>query len=270
MQIDLKEIIKSKSPSLYKKLPHFVIWIANKILYVKSVNRILALFSQLKGVDFTRAMLDELNIRREAVGLEELEEGKRYIFASNHPLGGLDGLSLVEAIDRKCRGVKVIANDILMNLTPLKDIFLPINKHGRQTVEYAKIMAEHFDSGKSVIYFPAGLCSRKIKGEITDLKWKKSFVQKAIENRCDVVPTYVCEVNSPLFYRLEVLRSRLGMKTNIGMLLLPHELFRRSKKRGSVKMIFGEPVSHETLATTHSIEYWNKEIRKRSYDLAKK
>lgn len=270
MQIDLREIIKSKNPSLSMKLPAFVLWIAGKILYVKSVNRILALFSQLKGVDFTRAMLDNLNIRREVVGLDKLEDGKNYIFASNHPLGGLDGLALVEAIDSKSPGVKVIANDILMSLTPLKDIFLPVNKHGRQTVEYATVMANHFRDKKSVIYFPAGLCSRKIKGEITDLEWKKSFVQKAIENHCDIVPTYVCEVNSPLFYNLELLRSCLGMKLNIGMLLLPHELFRRGKKRGSVKMIFGEPVSCKTLAETHSIEYWNGEIRKRSYDLAKK
>lgn len=268
MQIDLGNIIKAKNLSLYRKLPRFVLWIAEKILYVKSVNRILALFSDLRGVAFTRAMLDELNIRREVVGLENLKENGNYVFAANHPLGGLDGLALVEAIDRRYGGVKVIANDILMNLEPLRDLFLPVNKHGRQTVEYAKMMSNHFAQGHAIIYFPAGMCSRKIDGKITDLAWRKNYIQKAIENKFDVVPVYVDEVNSPLFYNLERLRTKLGLKFNIGMILLPHELFRRSKLKGSVRMIFGEPIRYKTLSETQTVDYWNREIRKKCYELS--
>lgn len=269
MQIDIKEILKSKNPSLYRKIPGFVIWIAKKILYQKSINRILSLFSELRGVEFTRAMLDDLNIKREVVGLDALSDNKGYIFASNHPLGGLDGLSLVEAIDRRHRGVKILANDLLMNIEPLNGIFLPVNKHGRQTSKSARLLARHLESGKALIYFPAGLCSRKIGGEVTDLEWQKSYVQKAIEYGRDIVPVYVCEVNSPLFYNLERFRSWMKLKLNIGMLLLPHELFRRSRLRGSVRMIFGVPISSEDLATTHTIGYWNDEIRRRCYELSK-
>lgn len=268
MQIDLGNIIKAKNPSLYRKLPRFVLWVAGKILYIKSINRILALFSELRGVVFTRAMLDELKIRREAVGLENLKENGNYIFAANHPLGGLDGLALVEAIDRRYSGVKVIANDILMNLEPLKDVFLPVNKHGRQTVEYAKLMSNHFAQGDAIIYFPAGMCSRKIDGKITDLAWRKNYIQKAIENKFDIVPVYVDEVNSPLFYNLERFRTKLGLKFNIGMILLPHELFRRSKMQGSVRMIFGEPISYKIVSETHTVDYWNREIRKKCYELS--
>ncbi|MEG0499513.1 MAG: 1-acyl-sn-glycerol-3-phosphate acyltransferase [Rikenellaceae bacterium] len=268
MQIDLNEIVKDKNPALYRKLPRFVLWIAGKILYIKSINRILALFSHLQGVVFIRAMLDELSIRREAVGVEKLRRDGHYLFASNHPLGGLDGLSLVEAIDRRYNGTKILANDILMNLTPLKDVFLPVNKHGRQSADYARQVAEHFEQGRSIIYFPAGLCSRKVKGEITDLEWQRNYVQKAIEYKYDIVPVYVSEINSPLFYNLELWRTKLGLKFNIGMILLPHELFRRSKRKGSVRMIFGEPVCYKELSETHNVSYWNKEIRRRCYELS--
>lgn len=269
MQIDIKEIVKSKNPSLYRKIPNFLFWIAKKILYEKSINKILKLHSHLRGVEFTRATLDELNIGRETVGLDKLVDGGSYIFAANHPLGGLDGLALVEAIDRKCSGVRIIVNDILMNLDPLKDIFLPINKHGRQTSEYARLLGEYFKSGKAIIYFPAGFCSRKVKGVITDLAWSKNYIQKAIEYKRAIVPVYVCEVNSRFFYNLERFRSKVGIKLNIGMFLLPHELFRRSKRRGGVKMIFGDPISYEELSQTHSVGYWNEEIRKRCYELSK-
>lgn len=270
MQINLSEIIKSKSPHLYKKLPRFVIWMIKKLVHEKDINIVLAKFSHLQGVEFNRATLDYLQIKREVSGLERLDQNAKYIFASNHPLGGLDGLALVEAIDKKFSGTKVIANDILMNLTPLRDVFLPVNKHGRQTVEYAKLMAEHFEQGRAIIYFPAGLCSRKIKGEIKDLAWKKNFVQKAIEYKRDIVPTFVDELNSPLFYNVERWRQRLGIKANIGMILLPHELFRRARKKGCVRIIFGKPVTYQELTTTHSIDYWCNEIRHRSYNLPKK
>lgn len=268
MQIDLGEIIRDKNPSLYKKLPRFVLWIAGKILYVKSINRILALFSHLRGVEFIRALLDDLLISREAVGLEQLHDDTPYIFVSNHPLGGLDGLSLVEAADKRYPGVKILANDILMSLDPLKDVFLPVNKHGRQSAAYAKMVSEHFVQRRSIIYFPAGICSRKVKGVITDSQWSKNYIQKAIAYKYDIVPVYIDEVNSSLFYNIERLRTKLGVKFNIGMILLPHELFRRSKKKGGVRMIFGEPVSYKVLTREYDIPYWNIEIRRRCYELS--
>lgn len=270
MQVDLKDIIRQKNPKLYRKLPNFVIWMFRRLVHERDVNHILAQFSNLPSVEFTTAMLDELKIKREAIGLDDLAEDRKYIFASNHPLGGLDGLALVEVIDNRWKGAAVLANDILMNLSPLRDIFLPINKHGRQTVEYAKLVNSHLESGKPLIYFPAGLCSRKIKGEITDLVWKRNFILKAIEYKRDIVPVYVAERNSQLFYNVGLLRSKLNIKANLEMLLLPRELFRKSKKKGGVKMIFGTPISYKELSTTHSQEYWSEVIRKRCYELKSK
>ena len=269
MQINIGAIIKSKNPELYKKIPKFVLWIARKILYEKSMNKVLAKQENLEGVEFTTTFLDNIGIKRELYGFEKIDKNKNYVFASNHPLGGLDGLALVEGIERKFEGTKVIVNDLLMNITPLKMIFLPVNKHGRQSVEYAKLVASHFENNKAIIYFPAGLCSRKIDGKVTDLPWKRNFVQKAVEYKRDIVPIFVDELNSPLFYNIERYRKILGIKMNIGMLMLPHEMFRKGKQKRSIKIFFGEPISYRELSTTHSVQFWCDEIRNRVYSLTK-
>ena len=267
MQINIGDVLKSKNPKLHKKIPKFVIWIVKKLIYEKSINKVLAKQENLKDVEFTTAFLDNIGVIRELHGLENIEKDGKYVFASNHPLGGLDGLALVEGIDRRFKGTKVIVNDLLMNLTPLKGIFIPVNKHGRQTVEYAKLVARHFESGKAIIYFPAGLCSRKINGKVTDLPWKRNFIQKAIEHKRDIVPTFVSGLNSPLFYSIERFRKRVGIKMNIGMLMLPHEMFRKGKRKESIKIFFGNPISYKELSTTHSVEFWSNEIRRRAYSL---
>lgn len=176
----------------------------------------------------------------------------------------------MEATDGKFQDVKIVVNDLLMNLIPLKSKGLPINKYGRQSTEYARLMNEHYQKGNAIIYFPAGLCSRKIDGEIKDLKWQKNFVQKAIEYKRDIVPVFVEGLNSQLFYNIEVFRKRFNIKLNLGMMLLPRELFRKSKRKESLKMIFGKPITYQELSTTHSVRYWSNEIQQISMSLSKK
>ncbi len=269
MQVNIKDIIKNKAPKLYKKLPRFVIWFAKRLLCEKQINEILAKCGDKRGVEFVTAVFDDaLHIRREVVGLENIADG-RYIFAANHPLGGVDGMALLEVIDGRFSGVKAIVNDILLNLEPIKELFLPVNKHGKQSVEYVNMINEHMNSDAPLLTFPAGFCSRKIGGVVKDVQWNRNYINKALEHQRGIVPVYVDEVNSKLFYNIEVLRKKLGMKLNLGMLLLPRELVLRGKKRGRVRLIFGEPISYEQLRDEHSVDYWNKEIRRRCYAYGK-
>ncbi len=270
IQISVKEVIKNKAPNIYKKLPSFVIWIARKIVCEEQLNKALKLCDGKRGVEFIKTFMDDvLHIKREVVGLDSLPKGE-YIFASNHPLGGLDGLALLETIDGHQKGVKAIVNDILLNIEPIKSLFLPVNKHGRQSSDYAKEMKEHFESGRPLLTFPAGFCSRKIGGVIKDVKWNRNYITKAIEYKRSIVPVYVDERNSNFFYNIEVWRKKFGVKLNIGMMLLPREMFRRGRKRGRVRLLFGEPVTYEDLVNKNDINYWNSEIRRRCYSMSQK
>lgn len=267
IRVDLSEIIKTKKPKLYRRIPRFFIRWIEALICQKKVNEVLALFGDEQGVPFITNTLDHLKIKRSATGLDKLDKNGRYLFASNHPLGGLDGFSLAEQIGTYFGDVKLVVNDILMNLTPVARVFLPINKHGKQSSEYALRLNQELEKNTPIVYFPAGLCSRLIKGEITDLPWQKSFVQKAIDSKRDIVPTFVNDRNSRFFYYLAAARKRIGIKLNIEMLLLPSELFKKEGK-GNIAIYYGEPITHARLMSDErSTKEWVEYIREACYRL---
>jgi putative hemolysin len=264
--VDLDKMLYGKNPKLYKMLPKFVMNYLKKIVHQNDVNEILTSYgSDHKGLAFNRKVLEHLNIGYTMVNGENLPpKGGRYIFASNHPLGGMDGIVLIDLIGEYYGNVKFIVNDLLMYLTPLRDVFAPVNKHGRQSSDYAVIIDELYRSEQQVLYFPAGLCSRKIKGEIVDLEWKKSFVAKAIKYSRDIVPMFFDGRNSNFFYNLANIRKSLGIKANIEMLYLSDEMFRQRNARFTVKI--GKSILCQDLklmGIKKGIEY----VRNRVYEL---
>ena len=173
-------------------------------------------------------------------GLENIENQDKIVVASNHPLGGPDGLALMLAVGQKKPEIVFPVNDILMNLKLLEDIFTPINKLGRNPKESLKLLDDVFASKKTVLYFPAGLVSRKIKGKIIDLDWKKTFVTKARQHKRNIIPTFINGVNSNFFYNLANLRKRLGIKANIEMFFLVNEMYKQRNKH--IDIYFGSPI----------------------------
>lgn len=267
IRVDLSEVLKAKTPKLYHRIPRFLIRWLEALICQKSINRVLEFSSDKKDVPFITSTLDYLKIKRTSTGLDGLNSHGRYIFAANHPLGGLDGFSLAEQISAYFGDVKLVVNDILMNLTPVSGIFIPINKHGKQSSHYATGLNKELEGDVPVIYFPAGLCSRLIKGEITDLPWQKSFVQKAIDSKRDIVPAFVDDKNSRFFYYLAAVRKRLGIKLNVEMLLLPKELFKK-EGNGNIKIYYGEPITHARLMSDEkNTKEWVDYIREECYKL---
>ena len=170
---------------------------------------------------------------------------------SNHPLGGLDGLSLISVLGHKYDGhIRFLVNDLLMAVKPLQGIFLPINKYGRQNRRAAVEIERQYQGDNQMITFPAGLCSRMTgSGEIHDLEWHKMVVTHALHSHRDVVPLYFDGRNSGFFYRLARWRKRLGLKFNYEMVYLPGEMF---KCRGSnFKIYVGQPVPWQSLDARH-------------------
>lgn len=241
-QINVREILRSKAPKLYKKIPGFAIdWLA-KLICQEKINKLIRNNSDVTGVEFMEHMLHDFGVSLKLEGEENLPSPEqRCIFASNHPLGGLDGICLSAVLGRKYdKHIKYLVNDILYFITPLQEIFIPINKHGGQAKGAIQALNEAFASKDQIITFPAGLCSRKNCGVIKDPAWKKMFITKAIEYQRDVVPVFFEAKNSKLFYNVANFRKRLGIKFNIEMLLLPSEMF---KAKNSVFTIhFGKAI----------------------------
>lgn len=270
LQINVRSVLKARIPEQKMRwVPSFLFSGVEKLIRQKELNEILKATLPSEGSEFARRVLEFLEISVEVKGLENLRDGERYMFASNHPLGGLDGMALITVLGNRYgdENIRFLVNDLLMNVDPLKGIFLPVNKFGRQGRAYANIINEKMASDCQIFQFPAGLCSRlQDNGEIADMEWQKSFVAKALESKRDIVPVFFKGRNSKKFYRMARWRKKLGLKFNIEQILLPSEL---CKARGSrFEIIFGKPISWQSLAESgKSHKEIASEIRKASYSL---
>jgi len=268
LQIDIEKVIASKSPRLLKILPGFVIRYLKRIIHVDEMNNFLAAYGHLKGIEFIEKALEMLEATYTVEGLDNIKEGERYIFSSNHPLGGLDGIILIHAIGKKFPSVKFPVNDLLMNLPQFDEVFIPVNKHGSQSMDSARKIEEAYASNSQILYFPAGLCSRKQKGKIEDLEWKKNFITKAVKHKRNVVPVFFSGRNSNFFYNLSRLRTFLGIKANIEMLYLVNEMFKQKGQK--IVVTVGQPIPYETFDGSKSPNQWACFMKTKTYELAKK
>ncbi len=266
IQIDIEKVIKNKAPKLGKKFPAFLFRFLEKTICQEQMNYILRKYAGCQGVDFAKALLSELNVTTKIVGLDNIPDKGRFTFASNHPLGGLDGVSFVAAFGEKySSGIKFVVNDLLMNVKPLAPVFLPINKHGSQAKEAAEILARAYESDQQIFVFPAGLVSRMQKGGIYDLDWKKSFIAKTVQYQRDVIPVYFEGLNSKFFYRLAWLRKKLGIKVNIEMIYLPSEMFKSKDKTFTIHI--GKPIPWQTFDSSKSQVEWAAYVKEVVYKL---
>ncbi|MDR1525185.1 MAG: 1-acyl-sn-glycerol-3-phosphate acyltransferase [Tannerella sp.] len=266
-RIDVKQILKMKLKNKAGKIPDFVVNYLIRIIHQDEINEILRRYKELQGVDFMEALVDYFNVSLNVKHEENLPPGEgRYIFASNHPLGGFDGICLSYLIGKHYKGnVLYFVNDLLLAIPNLRSIFVPVNKHGAQSREAAKKIEEAYSSANQIITFPAGLCSRKHKKEIRDLEWKKSFIQKAVEHKRDIVPIYFEGRNSDFFYRLANFRKRCGLKINLEMLYLPDEMFKNKNKVFDIH--FGKPISWKTFDSSKKMTEWAEWMKEEVYKL---
>jgi len=266
--LDLDKVLLKKAPGIYNKTPRFIINYLKRKIHLDELNEILTIYADKYGVDFMEAVVGYFDLNLEVKGLENIPDNGRYIFASNHPLGGLDGICLSAVIgDKFDKKIKYVVNDVLYFIKNLQPIFLPVNKYGKQSKQNTVTINEAYDSDDQIITFPAGLCSRKVKGRIYDLPWQKNFIQKAIESKRDVVPVYFDGKNSNFFYRFANIRKRLGIKFNIELIFLPDEMFKNKSETFFITV--GQPIPYTYFDSSRNAKQWAEYVKEKSYSLAK-
>lgn len=263
--IDVHGLIASKSPRLAKWIPGFVIRYLKRILHQDEINAFLVKHHDLKNAEFCEEVVKYFNIQIELIGKENIPSEGPIILAMNHPLGGMDALALVTAIKDQRTDIKFIVNDLLMHLHNLSDLFVGVNKHGKNDQSVRQQIMELFESSEAVCIFPAGLVSRKVKGEIRDLDWKKTFVTYAAKYDQAVIPVYIDGQLSPFFYRLSRLRKFLGVKLNLEMLYLSDEMFKQRDK--TIRFVIGKPLYIKDLPTISEREQAQL-VKAKVYELA--
>lgn len=265
--IDIEKVFADKNPQLLKVMPRFIINYLKRIVHEEEINAFIDNNAESTGYEFSTNALEYLNIDVEIVGEENIPKEGGLVFVGNHPFGGLEALAQIKVIQPIRPDVKFIVNDILLNIGPLKDLFVGVNKHGATPKETAMHMNELFSSGNALFIYPAGLVSRRIKGEVLDLEWKKTFVSRSKNQDSLIVPVHTGGTQlTNFFYNLANLRKRLGVKANIEMLYLADEMMKQ--RDSTFKIVFGKPFPAKTFDKSKNDWQWTEWVRKKVYNLA--
>lgn len=267
--IDVAEILKSKMGDKARYVPAPLVKWLKHILHQDEVNRYLLESRALTGVDWLEECVRYLDMTLRIEGRENLpdkDDGRLYTFVSNHPLGGQDGVALGAVIGRHYDGrFRYLVNDLLMNLPGLAPLCIPINKTGSQNRSFPAMVEAGFAGDNHMLMFPAGLCSRKINGEIRDLPWKKTFITKSVETHRDVVPIHFGGHNSKFFYAVADVCKKLGLKFNVAMLFLVDEMYKNVHKE--FRVAIGKPIPWQTFDKSKTPVEWAKYVQDRVYGL---
>lgn len=261
--IDLEKIVNDRAGK--GRIPRFIISWGKKFIHQDFINGILK--EGFTGVDFCEKCIEYLDVKVNVEGMENLDgfpEGTRFTLVSNHPLGGIDGITLGAVFGRRFDGkIKYLVNDLLMNIQGLAPMCVPINKIGGQARNLPYLINEAFDSENQMILFPAGLCSRKIDGTIQDIPWGKAFISKSVRTGRFVVPVHFIGQNSRRFYRIANLCKKLKLKFNFAMLFLPDEMYKG--QHGSYTVKIGKPVPCSHFDSSRTPYEWAQWVREQVY-----
>ncbi len=270
--IDIDRILADKMGAKARRVPRFAVSYLKHIVHQDWANAFLVRAGEKTGTAWLIDCLDYLGINLVIEGEENLPDagdGKLYTFVSNHPLGGIDGVAVGTVIGRHYGdNFKYLVNDLLMNLPGLAPLCVAINKTGRNGRDFPRVVEQTFASKEHILMFPAGLCSRKTKGVIHDLPWKKTFITKSVETGRDIVPIHFDGRNSDFFYNLANVSKLLGIKFNIAMLFLADELYKNCNK--TYKITIGKPLPVETFDHSRTPNEWAAWVCEKSYSLAEK
>lgn len=262
--IDVDQILKEKNPRLRKWLPGFIVRYIKRIIHQDEINDFLERNGHLRNQDFCSKAVEEFNIKIEVLHLDRIPEKGKIVIAMNHPLGGMDALVLVEALRNRRTDLKFIVNDILMHLENMTNLFVGVNKVGKNDRSLKQQIDDLFESEHAICVFPSGMVSRKYDGKVQDLPWKKTFVSHARKHGQAIVPLYIDGRLSPFFYRLFTLRKKIGIKANIEMFWLADELF--SQKNRTIRFVVGSPIYIDELKDMNDNEA-AQHVRNLTYDL---
>lgn len=147
----------------------------------------------------------------------------------------------------------------------MKPVSIGINKTGRQSRDFPRMVEAGFQSDNHMLMFPAGLNSRKQPdGSIRDLPWKKTFISKSVEYQRDVVPIHFGGQNSERFYRIARFSDK-HLPFNLAMMFLVDEMYKNVGKH--FRIAIGKPIPWQTFDHSKSATEWAQYVKDRVYEL---
>ncbi|BDF93606.1 MULTISPECIES: GNAT family N-acyltransferase [Pseudoalteromonas] len=184
-------------------------------------------YPHLQGIEFVEQVLDELDFdtRYKPKQIEHIPSEGKLVIVANHPIGSLDALALIKVLSGVRKDLKVVANRMLMSVTPMHSLLLPVdNLSGTSKKQELSNIHQHLREEGAILIFPAGEVSRLSPTGIKDCKWNSGFLRIAKKANCAILPIFIKAKNSPLFYGTSMIYKPLAS------LLLVKEMFKQRQK----------------------------------------
>ena len=235
------------------------------LCYEARLKKILDQYPHLEGFDFVEQVLRhfEFDVRLTESERSLIPATGRVVITANHPIGSLDGLAMLHLVRAVRSDVKVVANDLLTAISPLRSVLLPVTNMGdaKGTARDAlRAIKEHLQSDGALIIFPAGEVSRFGAKGIYDSAWQSGFIKLARSTKSPILPVYVAGRNSVFFYSMSFLAKPLST------IWLVREMFKQSQSTVDVRI--GRPIPHEVYsANNFSAQQLARMFRKHVYRL---
>lgn len=266
LKIDIEQVIRNKNPNLLRVIPGFLLQYIKKIIHQNDVNDFIKRKGDKVSFDFVDEIITEFKAKVTYTGLEYIPETGGAIIASNHPLGGLDAIALLQVLSHKRKDIKFIVNDVLLSIKNLNDLFIGVNKHGKNTTDVLNLIDSYYEKDGLVLIFPSGLVSRKQSGGvISDLTWKKSFIVKARKFNRMIIPVHIGGKNTNFFYNFARFREKIGIKANIEMFYLMDEMYKQKGKE--VPIMIGKPILPSQFNNKYADQDWAQMVKQHIYKM---
>ncbi|MFA6701009.1 MAG: lysophospholipid acyltransferase family protein, partial [Thiomicrospira sp.] len=226
LMLNLEHTLNERFPQLQKKPgAKLMIKLLKALTHEDEINQFIESHQHLRGFRFLDKVLDYFNFGYQISdrSLHAIPAEGRVIIVANHPIGSLDGLALLKLVRSVRADVRIVANDLLAQIEPIRDLFIPLDNmsvKSQHKTQY-KTLIHALQNDEAIIIFPAGEVSRIRPNGVRDGKWKTGFLRLAEKTRAPILPILVEARNSALFYSLSALYKPLGT------LMLVQEMFNK-------------------------------------------
>ena len=250
-----------------------------------------------KGAEFARAVIEAVGAAYSVNGLprdEALEkfcipEGP-FITISNHPIGSLDGLALIDFIGHLRDDYKFMVNELLSRFEALRGSLISVNPNGKllsaptatsiSGVRQAKL---HLEAGGCLGLFPSGAVSDLKLGprpavsgagpaipgptgnpphtepRVRDREWQTGIIKFIRNAGVPVLPIRLLDGNSAFYYNLGLIDWR------VRLLRLPSEMLNKNGK--TLRFITGPVIDAARISSFPDLDSLRQALRASVYSL---
>ncbi|PCJ58788.1 MAG: GNAT family N-acetyltransferase [Planctomycetota bacterium] len=228
-----------------------------KLIHEKEINEFLNNHIDKTSTEFIDEAFEYLNFSycMSCKDRVNIPSTGKVIIVANHPLGSIDGLCLLRAVQEVRQDVKILSNEILEKIPSMKSSVISSKMNLDLAIEVVS-------NDEALIVFPAGFVSNFSWRGVLDQKWNDDFLKIAAKTNAPILPVYIDAKNSPGFYMMSFINKKIGKA------MLPGELLKKTNKEIRIKVSEMIPY-REIKKTSMSSEKTTKALKKIVYQISK-